>query len=402
MRMSRDRCKMIAWLAPLTVLLALLLTPSTAQAYPWMIRHGYTDCALCHVDPSGAGLLSQYGRAQSEILLRTRYKAATDEEPGSVSQFAWGAVTPPDWLNLGGSYRGAMIYTNPQSGSASARWVNMQADIKAQATAGRLRVNGSLGVEPSGASAAAVTKSTEGNLVSREHWIGFDLGEDREMLVRAGRINIPFGLRIIEHTAFVRMATRTDINAAQQHGVAFAYNGPSIRGEIMGIAGNYQISPDRFRERGYSAYLEYALSTTAAVGVSSLVTHAKEDYLLLTSNTRQAHGLFLRYSPIEPIVVMAEGDYLVQAPSGIPKATGHATLLQLDTEPVQGVHLIATGETYDGGMPGEQTSYAGWLSAAWFFLPHADVRVDGIREELSTGGGKLGMTAVLGQLHFFL
>ena len=222
------------------------------------------------------------------------------------------------------------------------------------------------------------------------------------MLVRAGRIALPFGLRMIEHTAFVRYATRTDINAAQQHGIAFAYNGQSIRGEVMGIAGNYQISPDKFRERGYSAYVEYALSTKAAIGASSLMTHAKEDYLLLTANTRQAHGLFLRYSPWEPIVVMAEGDYLVQAPTGIPKASGYATLLQLDAEPIQGVHMIVTGETYDGGMPGEEMSYSGWLSAAWFFLPHTDFRVDAIREELSTGQGKLGMTVVLGQLHVFL
>jgi nicotinamide mononucleotide transporter PnuC len=36
----------------------------------------------------------------------------------------------------------------------------------------------------------------------------------------------------------------------QQHGVAVAYSGERVRGEILGIAGNYQIQPDDYRQRG--------------------------------------------------------------------------------------------------------------------------------------------------------
>ena len=41
-----------------------------------MIRHDYTGCATCHADPSGGGLLTLYGRAQSDLLLRMRYGEA--------------------------------------------------------------------------------------------------------------------------------------------------------------------------------------------------------------------------------------------------------------------------------------------------------------------------------------
>ena len=58
-----------AFAAFLVGLVALL--PRPAAAYPWMVSHGYTACAQCHVDPTGAGTLTAYGRAQSEILLRT-------------------------------------------------------------------------------------------------------------------------------------------------------------------------------------------------------------------------------------------------------------------------------------------------------------------------------------------
>src|SRR5437762_945568 len=73
------------------IVLAILL-PRPAAAYPWMIRHDYTGCTPCHADPSGAGLITAYGRAQGELLLRTRWSGKTDEEPGKIAQFAFGLI----------------------------------------------------------------------------------------------------------------------------------------------------------------------------------------------------------------------------------------------------------------------------------------------------------------------
>ena len=58
---------------PSLALLAMLfwLLPATATATPWMIQHGYTSCSQCHVDPSGAGPMTDYGRAQAEVLVRS-------------------------------------------------------------------------------------------------------------------------------------------------------------------------------------------------------------------------------------------------------------------------------------------------------------------------------------------
>src|SRR5215472_1180424 len=88
----------------------LLMTLSRpAQAYPWIIRHEYSACIPCHADPSGGGLLTEYGRAQSEILLRTPYTKATDD-PGKLGDFLFGAFTLPDALLLGGDAREAYLY----------------------------------------------------------------------------------------------------------------------------------------------------------------------------------------------------------------------------------------------------------------------------------------------------
>ena len=59
--------------APWLLVRGILGASGTAQAYPFMIRHGYTQCATCHTDPSGGTLLNEYGRAQSELLLSSIY-----------------------------------------------------------------------------------------------------------------------------------------------------------------------------------------------------------------------------------------------------------------------------------------------------------------------------------------
>jgi hypothetical protein len=168
---------------------------------------------------------------------------------------------------------------------------------------------------------------------------------------------------------------------------------------VMAIAGNYQVSPDAYRERGYSGYAEYAPVLNAAVGVSSLVTHAARDLYLLLPNTRQAHGAFARWAPITPLVLLAEADLTRQSALS---ATGYATMLQADVEPVQGVHLIATGENMHSGARGSGTSWSGWLGAGWFFAPHADARFDFVHQSLAFGTVNVPATALMLQFHVYL
>ena len=270
----------------LALFVGLVCAPRSAHAYPWMIRHEYTGCATCHVDPSGAGVLTAYGSAQGDNLLRTRYGASAGDAVSPSAGFLWGAVEPPAWFLPSGSIRTLALESKAGSAAFTQNLVIMQADLRAAIVSGGFRAYGSIGFVSSSGSAASLS----GGLVSREHWLGWAFGADDAYLVRAGRIDLPFGVRQIEHTLFVRQATRTDLNDTQQHGVAIAYTGDLFRGEVMAIAGNYQVSPDAYRERGYSAYAEIAPLSNAAFGVSSLVTHAARDLYSRLPDTRQAHG----------------------------------------------------------------------------------------------------------------
>jgi hypothetical protein len=326
-----------------------------------------------------------------------RYGQPNTDEPDRSSGFLLGAVTPPEWLNVGGSFRGMGLLAKQGSAKITSDFILMQADARAEARVAGFRINASLGFVTSEGSAASVA----GSLVSREHYVGYGFA-DETMLIRAGRINLPFGIRSIEHTLFVRQTTRTDLNDTQQHGVAYSYSGTLIRAELMAILGNYQLRPDVFRERGYSGYAEIAAASWLALGVSSLVTHAKRDIYKATPMTRHAHGVFARVAPLPQLVLLVEGDFVAKAITDAKSQLGYAGMLQVDYEPIQGLHVIATAETYHAGGETTAQSWTAWLGADWFFLPHADLRIDATRGSIAFGTNTISSAAYLAQLHVFL
>ncbi len=390
----------------------VLLWPKDAHAYAWMVRHEYSACVQCHADPSGGGLLTSYGRAQSETLLRTHYgkPPEEDEEESTYGNFAWGLWKgdPKDMLLFGADVRELYYAQSTKNAPNVSKFILMQADAQAQLHVDRFRANASLGYAEQGALPASLTRNPDKNLVSRTHWLGVELDEDKKMMIRAGRLNLPFGIRSIEHTLWARSVTRTDTNSAQQDGLAFSYNGGKLRTEVMAVLGNLQLRPYQYHEYGYSGYVEYTPKPKLAVGVSSLVTHADLDIQTQTPMWRQAHGFFGRYAPARWVVLGLEQDLVINSQPGSAaqphnNIAGTVGYLNADFEPLQGVHLMATLEDQQNDFSRGGFSWAAWAGAVWFFLPHADVRADVIYQDVTTNGSThTGITTFLAQAQVFL
>lgn len=359
------------------VFVSTFFAPRSAHAYAWMIRHSYTNCATCHADPSGGGLLTEYGRAQGEILLRTPFGRTADDDPGKAGDFLFGAFKVPENLLLGGDVRGLILVRAPTGTPVKLDAFLMQADVQAQYTIKRFRMNASVGFAKRGAEGARITGGDNNNLVSRVHWVGADLGEDNQWLLRGGRMNVPFGLRGIEHTFWTREETHSDINASQQYGVALAYNKDKIRAEAMLIAGNFAVRPDAFRSRGYAAYFDYTLDPKLAVGVSSMILRAELDTTLITSTYRHSHGVFARWTPKQFVVLSSEVN-LLHTSERAPGTTyvGAVGQVTADFEVTQGLHLGSTVEYASRSFVKSNSALGVWATAWWFFAPHADVRMD--------------------------
>ncbi len=395
-------------LLPLALLLAVALPAAPARAYPWLIRDGYTNCSGCHVDPSGWGLLTEYGRGQAQIVLPTLWgKKQEDVEP--TTGIAYGAVPLPSWLDVGLSLRGAVLSTTTSQGTTW-RDILMIADLRAGVTAGPFLASVSFGYVPTGAKLAALTDQAHDNLVSREHWLGVRLLDNR-LYFLGGRMNLPFGLRNIEHNSLVRSSTRTDTDSYQQYGGQVVWDAPNIRAALMGIAGNFLLRQPDYREQGYSGYVEGAFSQSFTLGLSSLATHAKlglpsisnpfifnDPFSNASDVWRAANGLFSRWAINGPWVLLAEADLLTQSASGVARDWGGTGFLQADYELFQGLHLFFTAEAL---RQYQVTSYGGWVTVDWFFFPGCEARLDMTFIEYGIqGGGHEPTFSVLGQLHF--
>jgi hypothetical protein len=377
---------------------------SDAQAYAWMIRHGYAKCNACHTDPSGGETLTHMGRVESQLLLSHPWGGAP--KLNDQAKLLYG-LDEPDSVRIGGSLRYMNLYAfESDAGPAEFSSFPMQADLYGWADLGAIQLGGSVGagnvmVGTPHMRAAQVTSGEGLVLLSRNHWLGVELGEDA--MLRAGRLNLPFGVRIPEHVTWVREITRTDRESDQQHGLALSYWGGAWRAEGMLVLGNYQIAPDDFRERGYAGFAEYLLSSRLAVGVSSMILQSRSGPHFNPVGAkvlRHAHGVTARYSPMTELAILSEVDVLKNTGSKF----GFTALLQGDYEFTQGLHGILTVEALDQGKAdvdgAEDALGAGkpivgiWGGVNWFFLPHLDLRLEAVYRKGSA-------TSVQSQLHFF-
>jgi hypothetical protein len=236
-------------------------------------------------------------------------------------------------------------------------------------------------------------------VLSRNHYAGLWLADDT--LLRVGRLNLPFGVRVPEHTLWAREATRTDRESDQQHGASLTYMGGRWRTDAMLVIGNYQLNPDRYRERGFAATLEYLVKPTLAVGGSALLTHSREDALTQIDDAiRYVYGVNARYGISPKLALLGEFDILKEEG----RDSGLTGFVQVDYEPLRGLHLMLTGEVLDQGLLQERdvlpvrgagaARYGSWISVDWFFMNHFELRLDAVMHQEDVFHG-------LAQLHFY-
>lgn len=365
---------------------------SPAHAYAWMIKHGFSKCGSCHTDPSGGETLTKLGRIQSEYLLSAGGDSV--EEPSESAQFLWGLVEEPDDVRLGGSYRHMVLYSAAVEGVPSELVTfPMQLDVYGSGTVGRFVLGASFGVAR-GIEGSAHVRGAQLNqeagpgfiALSRTHYLGLWLQD--EALLRVGRLNLPFGVRVPEHTLWARESTRTDRESDQQHGAALTYSRGRWRTEAMIVIGNFQLNPDRFRERGFAGSVEYLLNPTLAIGGSALLTRAEEDALTrVEDSVRYAYGVNARYGLSPELSVLAEVDILKEQA----RESGFTGFVQADYEPLRGVHLMLTGEVLDQGLLDREgvvpvrgagaARYGAWVSVDWFLATHLELRFDGVMRQ---------------------
>ncbi len=183
----------------------LLVAAGRADAYPhFQLTTGSSQCSQCHVGPAGGGLLTEWGQGEFGDTIAN----------GGNGSFLHGAITMPEWLQIGGNIRLAAL-TNDVGASDGAEVAvfPMQLDLTLRVASGAWSVVGTVGARGRVRSGAPDTMDNPASevsspslasyVISREHYVMWR-PDHSGPYVRVGRFAAPYGLRLADHTAYVR------------------------------------------------------------------------------------------------------------------------------------------------------------------------------------------------------
>ena len=199
------------------ILLFLSLSLSLSFALPRFAVQNGLSCIACHVNPTGSGLRNDYGSnvvALEELPLERWLDKGNEDWDGYIS----------DHLQVGGDFRLQGIQYNDSETTRKSAFFPMQADIYAY-----LMLN---------QKASIFTKigAKKGNSLSTEYWALLS-NLPQNIWLRIGRTLPNYGLRVDDHTSFIRggnlyKTSVLDIDGLDNEGLIFTptllYSPPAI------------------------------------------------------------------------------------------------------------------------------------------------------------------------------
>jgi len=169
------------------IVLVLLGLPGAfrpAHAEPWIAVQSGMKCAACHVNASGGGMRNEYGNSYAQMQLAATQLAAADAERwnGRVNEF----------VAFGGNLRaGARQIDVPDQDTQQLFELDEgRLYLQFSPVPGRIDVYIDQRVAPGG----SMNLEAYGR-----YWF-----TDRDWYLKAGRMYLPYGLRLEDDTAFIR------------------------------------------------------------------------------------------------------------------------------------------------------------------------------------------------------
>lgn len=353
----------------LIILLSLFVINFKASAYTQFIGHGYTSCLNCHFNPSGGGPLNDYGRVVSATLISSGalYPDSWGEEKVAYTSGFLFRKPKQNWLRTQINYRGFQVVQNPGSSrTEQKRWINMQADARLILKFGqndRFVAVGNYGYAPLPES---LQDQDEPEWRSREHYLGFKVTP--KFGLYAGLMDKVFGIKVIEHIAFSRIAPEVQQND-QTHGVLGHYLGEKWEVFAHGFAGNLT-QDEELRMKGGSLSLERTVFDLHRVGASFM--SSKNNFQELLSYSGHA-----RMNLKDGSAVLAElGQVDRKTENGSDDRTMRYGLMQTYLRPFRGLYFLANIEYFKRNIDESDYTVRWGPGVQYFPIQRIELRFD--------------------------
>jgi hypothetical protein len=371
---------------------AFALAPASAHAYPqWQFSSGAARCNQCHYAPGGGGLVTTYGRDAIGTEL------STIEGNGA---FLHGGLELPARLALGGDLRGAFVSHDSNEITGSRRAVfPMQADLSGRLViweglsfAGTVGLRGQQRDNQQYVPFQNYQPIYTSRLVTREHYFMWQPAP-QGYYARAGRFFAPFGLRLAEHTTYVRR----DLGFNQLE-ESYNLSGGYVTGpwELHVTA----FAPDVLRhiggsDSGVAAYYEHRiLDDAGALAAQTRVAIGDGTTRIIGG------GVAKYYVPLLRTLFLAEGNLVHwRLDDGLGRnqfvgAGGFAVL------PVRGLMMTMLAERNQEDVAVKAAAWSAATALLNFFpYPHVELQMMG---RLQFPGAGVATKTFFVQLHYFL
>jgi hypothetical protein len=163
----------------------LLLTLSWfTQAEPYLAYKNNLKCAACHVNPNGGGARSDFGRIYGQSVLPVQPLAFDTNELAKISSF----------LNIGMDARFNATFQNDDNDNDTQSF-----DL------GSALVYLDVNIADTGLSFYLDEQVGPGSAINREAYVKYKF--DNNHFIKAGKMFLPYGLRVEDDGAFIRQAT---------------------------------------------------------------------------------------------------------------------------------------------------------------------------------------------------
>lgn len=368
-------------------LLGLIGGASTATAFPHFQFSSDTEtCSMCHAAPAGGGILTGWGRDE----------AADTLSRGGDGEALHGVVDLPEWLTLGGDFRAAgLAKQTGESAGPSLLFFPMQADLATRVTLGKWAAVSSVGLRGQARRATLADNSTRNQggiasrIVSREHYLSWQATKDT--VVRAGRYYAPYGLRLADHTSYIRR-----------------YLGFNILEETYGLGTSHLKTDSEYHATLHVSDVfrgaDEPVFGATTMGEWRTDTSVKGASLRLTHGNGSSRGMasahYKRWFEGAKLLLMAEVD------GGYQRFDGGSSRMQMAAYagpvwfPTDGVSVSLGYELFDEDIRArhvERHALTYWLS----FLPRAHYEILYLARAERIGTRDAVYTGLL-QLHYYL
>lgn len=365
----------------------LLSWGGLASAYPhFQLSSDVAMCQSCHVAPAGGGLLTDFGRDQSEDPL----------SGGGNGGLLHGLVRLPSWARVSGDVRLAGL-ANAPGRAEGVEWLAfpMQADLSARLGTDVISVVGSVGLR-------AVARQPEVNsglpakppglpFLSREHYVIYR-PEKTPLYVRGGRFFPPYGLRPADHTTYIRRHLGFDLEE-EPYGLS-----AGAVGEVAEVhATGYVKDP---LHAGGPGELGGAVLGELRVGIAALGLSGRAGFTAVDRRLEGGPYVKLWMEDLK-LLLMAEADGVHQkfAIPGAPSRYQLAAYAGPVWIPLRGLSVGAAYQTFVEDLAVAGTArHAVDLWASYLPISHVEVMLSARAQGI---GASRAWNAML-QLHYFL